>query len=399
MAIETSMYSRFKLPDFVGQYREGVDRREAREARAAAQEKQEKLDAGYNKSLQGTAFEGTGAQGFQAKNSIDKSQYEQELRMYDQIDRRLGAVTDQNSYSSARQWGIENNIPNADQMPEQYDPSFVRNIRGRSLSYADQIAKEAQDRGFQLQTDQFEYGKKKDQRDFGLREKELWLKNAKAEREAKTTPLTKGLEAADKEYGKQYVNYTKSGRTNAINTIEKLKQLQMEVAQDTGFGEAGGTRFPIPDMFRSRLAIERRDDARNFANKTLKELFGGQLSDGEREAAAREYWNDDLDNESNAKRLMGKIKELEDNVRAQDAQAQFFQENGTLAGFQYTPIDNQEIADKYASQQEKTSGMLGMKTANASESEYSPPAQGTTQEYNGVTYKLVGDEWVAQGGK
>jgi hypothetical protein len=145
--------------------------------------------------------------------------------------------------------------------------------------------------------------------------------------------LTPGQKKVDESYAKDYNTFTATGRNNAANTIDKLVELQKEVAADTGFGEAGGTRLPIPDMLRSRLAIERRDDARNFANKTLKELFGGQLSDGEREAAAREFWNDDLDNKSNAKRLAGKIQELKDNLVSQTAKAQYYEDNGTLQGF------------------------------------------------------------------
>lgn len=149
------------------------------------------------------------------------------------------------------------------------------------------------------------------------------------------TGLTKGQEAVDKDYAKHFNTFTQQGRNNAINSIEKLKKLQQDVAKDTGFGEAGGGRIAslLPDAARSSLAIERRDDAFNFANKTLKELFGGQLSDAEREAAAREFWNDKLDNASNAKRLAGKIKELEDNLRTQTAKAEYFNQAGTLKGF------------------------------------------------------------------
>lgn len=163
--------------------------------------------------------------------------------------------------------------------------------------------------------------------------------NARIAAGTKTSGLSEGEKAVDKDYAKDYTKYTSTGRTNAINAIEKLEQLQKEVASDTGFGEAGGTRLPIPDMARSRLAVERRDNARNFANKTLKELFGGQLSDGDRISAANEYWNDAQDNKSNAKRLEGKIKELRDNVKAQDAQASHFQNNRSLRGFKFTPSD------------------------------------------------------------
>lgn len=168
-----------------------------------------------------------------------------------------------------------------------------------------------------------------------LKKQKLQAQIGKLNRKGKSSEegLSEGQKAVDKDYAKEYNKFTASGKNNAANTIEKLEKLQKEVAADTGFGEAGGTRFPIPDMLRSRLAIERRDDARNFANKTLKELFGGQLSDAEREAAAREFWNDNLDNESNAERLKGKIKELKDNLIAQTAKAAYYEKEGTLQNF------------------------------------------------------------------
>lgn len=167
-----------------------------------------------------------------------------------------------------------------------------------------------------------------------LRNKELISKNKRLDKKQKKEEgLTEGQKAVDKDYAKEYNKFTATGMNNASNTIAKLEKLQAEVAADTGFGEAGGTRFPIPDVFRSRLAIERRDDARNFANKTLKELFGGQLSDAEREAAAREFWNDELDNKSNAIRIQGKIKELKDNLKMQTKKAQYYEKNKSLSGF------------------------------------------------------------------
>ena len=138
---------------------------------------------------------------------------------------------------------------------------------------------------------------------------------------------TKGEEAVDKDFAKEYNKFTDNGMTNAADAIKRLEKLQKEVAKDTGFGEAGGTRFPIPDMLRSRLAIERRDDARNFANATLKELFPGALSDDERKAAAQEFWNDGLSNESNSVRLENKIKTLKQGLDMKIKKTKYYENN------------------------------------------------------------------------
>lgn len=147
---------------------------------------------------------------------------------------------------------------------------------------------------------------------------------------------TKGQEEVDQEFAKEYTKFTTSGAVNAKNSMNKIELLVREMKKDQGVGEAGGGRTAtmLPDVLRSRDAIRRRDSARNLANATLKELFGGQLSDAERESAAREYYNDALDNKENAKILEGKLKELRSVYDNKLKQSKYFEQNkGTLRGF------------------------------------------------------------------
>jgi hypothetical protein len=156
-------------------------------------------------------------------------------------------------------------------------------------------------------------------------------------KEAKGPVLSKGEEALDKDYAKKYNTFSGSGAVNSAHSINKLENLAAEMEADQGFGEAGGTRLPLPDFMRSRDAIRRRDETRNAANTTLKELFGGQLSDGERNAAAKEYYNDELDNATNAKILRQKIQQLKAQRAAEVEKAKYFESNRTLKGFKANP--------------------------------------------------------------
>lgn len=167
------------------------------------------------------------------------------------------------------------------------------------------------------------------------KDRELTRETNAANMALKRPKGTVGQEAADKEFGKHYDEYTSRGRNNAINAIAKLDALAKEMESDQGTFESGGGRIAaeLPDWARSRDAIRRRDDTRNAANTTLKELFGGQLSDAERESAAKEYYNDALGNKENAAILRRKIGELKDNLNAQDAKASFYENNGTLVGY------------------------------------------------------------------
>ncbi len=147
---------------------------------------------------------------------------------------------------------------------------------------------------------------------------------------------TEGQKEVDQEYAKEYTKFVTSGITNTKNSLGKMKLLVNEMKKDQGFGEAGGgrTASALPDIARSRDAIRRRDQARNLANSTLKELFGGQLSDAEREAAAREYYNDALSNKENAKILESKINELQNVFENKKKQAEYFEgHRNSLRGF------------------------------------------------------------------
>lgn len=157
--------------------------------------------------------------------------------------------------------------------------------------------------------------------------------------------LTKGQEAADKDYGKQYHGFASKGVVNTGATLNKLEAIANELendAKDGGLEASGGTFAAfLPDFMRSSDAVRRRDDARNAANTTLKELFPGALSDAEREAAAQEYYNDKLGAAENAKIIRGKLAQLRQTRENEIAKARHFQEKGTLKGFRMSdaPID------------------------------------------------------------
>ncbi len=153
---------------------------------------------------------------------------------------------------------------------------------------------------------------------------------------------TIGQQAVDRGYQKDYNDYISTGRIGAIATIEKLKALKEEIDEDvkkqrsprmTGEGSGGWMLATLPDFLNPAKAVTRRDNARNFANQTLKQLFGGSISDSERASAANEFYNERDNDAGNSARLGQKIKELEQMRASQDAKALFFKRHGTLNGF------------------------------------------------------------------
>jgi hypothetical protein len=179
----------------------------------------------------------------------------------------------------------------------------------------DERQRAVEDRKFKLDSEKLELVKNKSQGNQGYSE---------------------GQKSVDKDYAKHYNTFTQKGAVNAKTSIDRLEALAAEMESDTGVFESGGGRFAstLPDALRSRDAVRRRDQAKNFANTTLKELFGGQLSDAEREAAAKEYYNDALSNSENAKIIRAKIEQLREGYNTEVAKAKYYEQNGgTLRGF------------------------------------------------------------------
>lgn len=171
------------------------------------------------------------------------------------------------------------------------------------------------------------------QESLDIERKKLYASLLKERGEGK---LSEGQKAVDKGYAKAYNDFTGGGESKAYNAIEKLKELRDEVEKESKslLSAGGGTiAGSLPDWMRTTKSVALRDNAVSVANQGLKATFGAQLSDSEREAAAKEFYNDKLPPKENLKVMDRKIKELENSLKDEKAKAQYFQKNESLSGF------------------------------------------------------------------
>lgn len=212
---------------------------------------------------------------------------------------------------------------------------------------------------FGLEKQKFEAGRTDEsiardlrEREFGLREK---MANSKDENEKARLKLqadeiarkrealnlggklTEGQKSVDKDYAKDYNDFTGGGETKATDAIQKLKDWRGKLAkEDKEFFGAGGGPIAgsLPDWARDSESLALRDNIVSVANSALKATFGGQLSDGERKALANEFYNDKLSPQQNLEILDRKIAELEGGLADQKAKAKYYEGNkGSLSGF------------------------------------------------------------------
>lgn len=343
--------------------------------------------AGFGAGLRGgdvgagfkTAMDASQAKTSKALEAFDKGRenrmkdfsFDRDMTKAEREDKEYGDKKDPNSdYSKARQAIL---IEDHGFTPEMASKMSGEQIDARipSLSAkADRKLKEqaaALDRekfnlskqAAGLEREKFEAGRSDEsiardlrEREFGLREK---MANSKDENEKARLKLqadeiarkrealnlggklTEGQKAVDKDYAKDYNDFTGGGETKAKDAIAKLKEWRGKLDKEDKewFGAGGGTlASSLPDALRDEESLALRDNIVSVANSALKATFGGQLSDGERKALANEFYNDKLSPKENLKIMDQKIKELEGGLADQQAKAKHYESNkGSLSNF------------------------------------------------------------------
>jgi hypothetical protein len=255
---------------------------------------------------------------FRAQDAAaEKQKYETQQRNIQMTAQLLSGVKDQVTYEAAIAEGTRLGIPGVDRMPTTYSKDLTDRALAQVLT-----AKEQFDLRFK-------------ERELEQKDRELRMK----EREASVGPggLTEGEKAVDRDYAKDYNDFTGGGRAKALDSIKKLKDFRAQMAADINDGglEAGGgpVAGSLPDFLRTQKSISQRDNIVSVANSALKATFGGQLSDGERKALANEFYNDKLSNSENIKVIDRKIQELENALQSQTAKTKHYEKNRSLKGF------------------------------------------------------------------
>lgn len=361
--IDSSVYFKQQQPDFFGAYQKGLNMKDMLDER----NQQKAIKNVYNgamttnpdgstsfdskKVVQGLGQAGLGQQAFEAQQKFDGESKRKQLEQLQLSGQLLGSAVDQNTWIMAKQKGAQMGL-DVSQIPDQYDPRMKQYLQGQTLTAAQQLENEIKERQIRESRAERMMNTKitSDDRRYVADQSAAATKASLDEK--RTEKANEPILALDKDYAKDFNDFTTKGAVNSRKGIEKLKLLSAELKGKTGFFDAGGGRASIlPDAMRNQDSIRIREAARNAANTTLKDLFGGQLSDGERIAASQEYYNDKLDNKANADILDAKVAQLEENYKNQIGKASYFKQNGTLKGYGANALDAE-----IKSPQENTSG-------------------------------------------
>jgi len=178
---------------------------------------------------------------------------------------------------------------------------------------------------------------------------------------------TKGQEAVDKEFAKEYVAYKAKGGFS--DTYKQLDQLNDAIAKlrttDTATGPIVGR---VPKFLRDAILPESasiQEAVEEVVQRNLRQVLGAQFTEKEGTRLIERAYNPRLSEAENVKRLNRLIDQIKTAAKAKEEAMAYYEEKGTLQGFKGKVFKS---ADEFLADKEYTpSGSSG--TAYAADPE------------------------------
>jgi len=153
---------------------------------------------------------------------------------------------------------------------------------------------------------------------------------------AKGPALTKGQEAVDRAFGKEYADYQAGGGSADVEKqLKQLDQVANELSQP-GNDYTGPMVGLIPEKaraFSNQAAVDAKNKVEEVAQRNLRLVLGAQFTQVEGERLIARAYNPSLDPSVNAARVKALADQIRTAAKAKEDAARYFEENGTLAGW------------------------------------------------------------------
>jgi len=153
----------------------------------------------------------------------------------------------------------------------------------------------------------------------------------KTGRENALPNLAPGQSKLDEEYSKRYAEWQLGGSQDARRNLEQLRGIQQRLASENLTGPVVGR---LPEILAPQDVTDARERVEEVVQRNLRTILGAQFTEKEGERLIARAYNPRLDEKINAERLGRLIDQMEAASDANDAAASYFEQNGTLQGFQ-----------------------------------------------------------------
>ena len=180
---------------------------------------------------------------------------------------------------------------------------------------------------------------------------DAYAKLAEIQQKSKEKSLSKGQEAIDTNYGKEYADFlSRGGASVAAGQLKNLSDARNIITDAiankksiTGPVASFVTSDNMPKWLGGFVAPETvtvQDMVNSVAQSNLRVTLGSQFAQKEGEGVLQRVFNPALSPQENLRRLDMMMSSIDSASKAKQAQAKFFKENDTLAGYEGPSVDD-----------------------------------------------------------
>lgn len=159
---------------------------------------------------------------------------------------------------------------------------------------------------------------------------------AAAKQTASQDKPTKGEDAADRAFAKEYVDFKAAGGyADVEKQLSQLQQVSTELGKK-GNDFTGPVVGLVPDKLRAFSnpdAVAAKDKVQEVAQRNLRLVLGAQFTEKEGERLIARAYNPSLKPEENKRRVDALIKQIRTAAEAKKDASEYFEKHGTLRGW------------------------------------------------------------------
>lgn len=148
-------------------------------------------------------------------------------------------------------------------------------------------------------------------------------------------PATPGQKKADEKFGVDFVDFATGGYADVVKQLDQLREASESLK--SGSAISGPVIGNLPDAVLAATnpkAVATKEAIQEVAQRNLRLVLGAQFTEKEGERLIARVFNPRLSEAENAKRVDRLIKQIADAAQAKLDAAQYFQQHGSLTGWQ-----------------------------------------------------------------
>lgn len=182
-----------------------------------------------------------------------------------------------------------------------------------------------------------------------MREQEARIK--KMEAEAGAPKPTHGQKAVDSVFAKDFASWTAGGGfADVKKQLNQLRSVHTDLSsKDRKDDLTGFVPGILPDSIAPYVgyesAVATREAVEEVVQRSLRAILGAQFTEKEGERLIARAYNPRLSQAENAKRVGRLLTQLEDAADAKNEAIKYFEQNGTLSGWQGSLLTSTDSID------------------------------------------------------